>query len=424
MAALAHGAAYARFLVNGTTAGLHALFMAETGPGRSVILPRNVHRSVIGGLVLSGARPRFVAPEFLEEAGVSTVPTPAALREALEQEPGAVAVLLTAPTYYGWLPDVLEAAEVARRAGVPLWVDEAHGSLLGFHPRLPPGALASGADAAVRSLHKGGGSLVQASLLLTGPGGPEADRVDAALELLQSSSPSPLLLASLDAARAWLASGARPRLERLVEEAERLRQDLNRIPGVQCWGAEVVGQAGIAAYDPTRIVFSVAGLGLTGLQAAAWLRKEHRLQVEMADLVQVVVVLSAADGRTSVGRILDAVRRLAGEARQPSEPMRLPPPPLPPAVLTPREAFLAPARSVSAAEAEGEVAAEMVAPYPPGIPVLVPGERITRESLEHLRRLRRAGARIQGTADPTGATVRVVDGSAGSPGRRRRREGG
>ena len=414
LAAAAFGARQARFLVNGTTAGIHALFMAGAGPGRPVILPRNVHRSLIGGLILSGARPVFVAPEYLEEAGVTTVPAAEVVAAALAREPGASALMLTAPTYYGWLPDLAGIGRAAAAAGVPLWVDEAHGALFGFHEALPPGALSSGAQAAVRSLHKGGGSLVQSSLLLLGEGGPDAARVDAALAVLQSTSPSPLLLASLDAARAWLASGASGRLERLVETACWIREALNRISGVRCWGSEVVGRAGIAGWDPTRIVFSVEGLGLSGLEAAAWLRRACKLQVEMADLLNVVVVLSLADGPWSAGRLVDGVRRLAAEARPGRRPLRVPPPPVPPAPLTPREAFFAPTRRVPLREAAGQTAAETVAPYPPGIPVLIPGEEVTPETIEYLERLRQAGARLEGGSDPTGETVLVV---AGSPGR-------
>lgn len=426
LAAAAHGARLARFLVNGTTAGIHALLMAGTEPGRPVILPRNIHRSLIGGLILSGARPAFVVPQYLEEAGVATVPTAEAVAAALEQEPRASGLWLTAPTYYGWLPDLPEMVRVARAAGLPLWVDEAHGALFGFHEALPPGALAAGAAASVRSLHKGGGSLVQSSLLLLGDGGPDPARVDAALALLQSTSPSPLLLASLDAARAWLAGGASGHLDRLVETALGIREALNRMPGIHCWGPEVVGQAGIAAWDPTRIVFSVEGLGLSGLEAAAWLRRVCGLQVEMADLINVVVVLSPADGPWSAQRLLDGVGRLVDEARPGRRPMRLPPPPLPPAPLTPREAFFAPSRPVPLREAVGEASAETVAPYPPGIPVLIPGEEVTPETVEYVVQLRQAGARLEGGSDPTGDTLLVV---AGSPGSSRRqypgsREGG
>ena len=407
LAAAAHGARHARFLVNGTTAGIHALMLAGTGPGQTVVLPRNVHRSLIGGLILSGARPRFVAPQFLAEAGVATVPTPVAVAAALRGEPRPSALWLTAPIYYGWLPDLPAMARVAAALGVPLWVDEAHGALHGFHPDLPPGALAAGAAAAVRSFHKGGGSLVQSSLLLLGEAGPDPDRVDAALAVLQSTSPSPLLLASLDGARAWLAGGASGALDRLLATAHQVREALNQRPGLHCWGPEVVGQAGIAAWDPTRIVFSVAGLGLSGLEAARWLRRACGLQVEMADLTNVVVVLSPGDGPWSARRLLDGVDRLIREARPRRRPALLEPPPLPPAPLTPREAYFAPARRVPLREAVGEASAEMVAPYPPGVPILVPGEEVTAETVEYLTRL-------QGGSDPTGETLLVVAGSPAS----------
>ncbi|OAT86120.1 aminotransferase class I/II-fold pyridoxal phosphate-dependent enzyme [Desulfotomaculum copahuensis] len=412
LAAALYGAGRTFFLVNGTTCGLQALLLALCRPGEEILLPRNVHRSVLGGLVLSGARPVYLPPVVIKDFGLAAGVREDTLAAALARHPRARGYLAVYPTYYGLAPDLTGPAAVLHRLDKPLLVDEAHGAHLPFHPALPPPALAQGADASVQSVHKLGGSLTQSSWLHLGGARPDPARVAAALRLLQTSSPSYILLASLDAARRQLALDGRRLLERALTLARDLRRELARIPGLAVLDEEHLAGAGAAAarLDPTRVVISVHGLGLTGYQAARLLAEKHRVMVEMADYRHLVAVTglgtTAEDCRALVRALREISRRDAAADR--SRSVCPGPPDAPPVRLTPRQAWFAPARPVPLEQAAGLVAAETVAVYPPGIPALCPGEEITPEIIEYLSIVRRHGLPVQGPADGTLQTLRVV----------------
>jgi arginine decarboxylase len=412
LAAEAYGASLAWFLTNGATQGNHALCLALAGPGCDVVLQRNSHASMIDGLILSGGIPRWVSPEYDPELGIAHGITPQALEDALARTPRAGAAFIVSPTYYGMAADVEGCVHVAHRAGAALIVDNAWGSHFGFHPQLPASPLELGADAMLASTHKIVGSLTQSAMLMVArtefiDGG----AVARAVRLVRSTSPSSLLMASLDAARRQLAVHGDTLLARTIAAAAQARAAIDDVDGCAVVGDGMVGQPGVAGWDPLRIVVDVRDTGCTGYEVAAALRSRYDIYVELATHATLVLVLG-------IGQPVEPLERLAHDlaetVRRISRPGRSPALTRTPAalaldtVLTPRDAFLGEGEIVPVSDAVGRISAESIAGYPPGIPALLPGERITAELVSYLRELTLAGARLHGAADPTFATVRVV----------------
>ncbi len=412
LAAAAVGAAHTFIFVNGATAGNQAMLLATAADGETVIVPRAAHRSVYAGLILSGARPAYVPPSYHPEVGTPLAVEAQAVAHCLAAHPEAVAIHLTAPNYYGYVSDVAAIAALAHAHGRPLLVDEAHGAHFAFHPDLPASAVSAGADLVVQSPHKTLGALTQAAWLhLSGPR-IDTPRLRHALGLLQSSSPSVLLTGSLDAARRLAVTPGRARLTRVLALAHAARTAIRAIPGLWCHGAELVGEHGIAGYDPTKLVIRVSAAGLSGTAFAAALWARFRLTVEFADPQHLICSITLADDEARVAGLLTALRAVAEAGAGPEDtppPAAPPPPPLPEVVLTPREALSRPARPIPLAEAAGAVGAEQVIPYPPGIPLLMPGERITREMIDYLRFLLALKIKLVGPQDPALRTVRILE---------------
>ncbi|MCW2950902.1 MAG: Orn/Lys/Arg decarboxylase major region [Conexibacter sp.] len=412
LAAEAYGAGRTWFLTNGATQGNHALCLALAPLGAPVVLQRNAHASMIDGLVLSGGRPGFVAPEYDDELGMAHGVTPEALRTAFARTPGAKVAFIVSPTYYGIAADVAGCAEVAHAAGAALVVDQAWGPHFGFHPRLPQSALALGADAVLTSTHKTVGSLTQSAMLHVAAGGRvDPDAVARAVRLVRSTSASSLLLASLDAARRHLAVHGEDLLSQTLAAAARARAALDAVSGCAVIGEGLVGRAGVAAWDPLRIVIDVRGTGRTGYAVAAALRATYDTYVELATHATVVLVLGVAQPVDALERFAhdfaETIRRIErpgtstaltrSHAALENE-----------LVVAPREAFLGEADVVPVDSAVGRVSCEAIAGYPPGIPALLPGERITTELIAYLRELVRAGARLHGASDPAFGTIHVL----------------
>lgn len=410
-----YGARHTFFLVNGTTVGLHALIAATCNEDEVLVLPRNAHRAVLGGLVLSGARPVFVEPDVVPGFGFAAGFGPDKLEAVLRANCKARAVLAVHPCYYGVVGDLAGVKEVCRRYKVPLLVDEAHGTHLRFHPDLPADALSLGADAVVQSVHKTGGALTQASWLHLGSGLVERERVAGVLRMLQTTSPSYILMASLDSARRQLAMRGGTLLAELLNLVRGAAREINALPGLAVLGQEHLGTPGALEHDPTRLVVSVRGLGLDG-HAVGCKLAECGIYVEMTDARNVVAVFplgsSPAQARALV-QALAQISRCPGTAESPAAGGCAMPhpagPPLPPQALTPRRAWLAPQRKVLLEEAPGRVSAEIIAVYPPGTAAIYPGEEFTPEVVEYLIRVRARGVHCQGAADPALRTVRVVD---------------
>ena len=412
LAAEAHGAARSWFLTNGATQGNHALCLALAGPRERVVLQRNSHASVIDGLVLSGGVPTFVAPEYESELGMAHGVTPEALASALERAPGATAAFIVSPTYYGMAADGAGCAEVCRAAGAALVVDQAWGPHFGFHPGLPPSALQQGADAVLTSTHKIVGSLTQSALLHVAPSGlVDAERLGRMVRLVRSTSQSSLLMASLDAARRQLVVHGEALLSRTMAAGAAARAAIEALPGVHVIDNELVGRPGVAGWDPLRIVIDVRASGSTGYEVADALRAGYDIHVELATHATLVLVLGLAQPREDLERFAHDFGQVMARLERPGEAralVRASGALVNEVVVPPREAFLGDTEVVGVDDAPGRVSAESIAGYPPGIPALLPGERITDEAIEYLRELQSAGARLHGASDPGFRTINVL----------------
>jgi arginine decarboxylase len=412
LAADAHGAARTWFLTNGATQGNHALCLALAPLGAHVVAQRNSHASLVDGLVLSGGVPDFVPPEYDAELGMAHGVEPAALREALAAAPEATAAFIVSPTYYGMAADVAACADVAHAAGVPLVVDQAWGPHFGFHEALPPSGLAQGADAVLTSTHKIAGSLTQSAMLHVGHG----ERIDPAavgraIRLVRSTSPSSLLLASLDGARRQMALHGEQLLHETLQAIEACREKLATIPSIALVDSRFVGRPGIAAYDPLRIVVDVRETGRTGYEVADALRRSYDVIPELATQATIVFLVGLGERRETLlrlaGDLEEVVKRISTEGS-------IAPIVRPPATLrnemavAPRAAFLGEAEEVGVDDAVGRVSCESIAGYPPGIPALLPGERISAETVAYLRELVASGARLHGAGDPRFERVHVL----------------
>jgi lysine decarboxylase len=413
LAADAYGAERTWFLTNGASQGNHALCLALAPPGRTVVLQRNSHASLIDGLVLSGGRASFVAPEYDDELGMAHGVTPQALERAFQRTPEATAAFIVSPTYYGMAADVAGCAEVAHAAGVALVVDNAWGAHFGFHPALPESPLRLGADAIVASTHKIVGSLTQSAMLLVaGSELLDADAVARAVRLVRSTSPSSLLMASLDAARRQLAIHGEALLERTIAASMRARAAIYTVPGCSVVGEGFVGRPGIAGWDPLRIVIDVRRTGCTGYEVAAALRSSYDIYVELATHATLVLVLGLGQPVEPLERLAHDFAETVRRISRPGEAPEVATAPAAPAhgetAVAPRDAFLGDSEAVPVDESLGRISCESIAGYPPGVPSLLPGERITPEVVAYLRSLTTAGARLHGAADPSFATVRVL----------------
>lgn len=411
------GAGETFYLTAGSTLGVATSLLAAVPPGGTVAMPRNVHRSVVAGLVLSGALPRFVPHGVLPECGALGV-TPESVAVTLDASPKPAAMLLTRPSYYGLARELARIAEVCHKRGVPLIVDEAHGGHLCFLPEgSPKSALASGADLAVQSCHKTLGSLVGSAQLHVGRKSlVSGERVQHALNFLQTTSPNYLLLASLDAMRRWLWREGFPLFANAVDEANELESAIDVMPGLRVFRAATDGQLADHRQDPLRLVVNVNASGWSGYEVERHLRTEFSVEDEMADWFNVVYVLSPHDDPAAKERLLNGLRAVAAAPRSGArmsqiagnaEQAHMLQPPIPPLAMAPRNAALAEQTVVGLELATGRTCAEMVMFYPPGIPLLMPGEIVSRETLDVCRQLLAAGANPY-ASDPTFGTIRVV----------------
>ncbi len=411
LAAQAFGAGRSFFLVNGTTQGLHAMIMASGQPGGKIIMPRNIHRSVIGGMVLGGLDPVFVMPAVVTTFNFPAGVPPTRFAQALEENPGACAVLCIHPTYHGIVGDLNSIAGIAHKYGKPLLADEAHGSHFYFHRGFPSGALQAGADAAVQSIHKTGGSLTQSSLLHIKGNRIDPDRVSKIIKLIQTSSPSYILMASLDEARRQLALKGKVLLQQLLDVVFEIREELRDIPFIEVFGREHLDNQGVFDYDPSRLVIKVSGMGLTGYQASEWLGEKYGIYAEMADWDNIVLVPGLGVTKEEGQRLVVALKDLAAREGVFGSPLKPAVAEIPYArqVLGLRDAWFAQSKKVLLEESAGCICAEWAAVYPPGIPVILPGEEISGEMVNYLIWVRESGAAFQGPADPHLKYIRVID---------------
>jgi arginine decarboxylase len=422
-AAELYGSDAAFLAVNGTTGAIHAMLMMALHPGDKVLVPRNSHRSVTGGLILSAAVPVFLTPPVLDGLDLQGQPTPDQVEQAFREYPDLQAVVLTSPNYYGMTADVKAIADIAHRHGAVLLVDEAHGPHLGFHADLPPSALQCGADVAAQSTHKILGAMTQCSLLHIQ--GPRIDRQHAAdvVSLLTTTSPNYLLMGSIDAARAQLAADGQGMMDRALGAARRLRRALTGLPGLRVLGAgDVVGRAGITALDETKVTLQLDRSDVTGIALGELLRRAG-LAVELVDPRHVLFLVTYADATDEWPGVCRRIRAVL-ESLPPWQgvPHAAPAGPenaapgdafpqascLSESAVPLRDVFYGQLEAVPLADAAGRICGETVSFYPPGIPVLLPGERITPALLTVCRAQKALGLPVSGPADATLKTLRVL----------------
>jgi lysine decarboxylase len=423
LAADAWGARRSWFLLNGASGGNHAICMTlahatgrlVAGPADRglVVVQRNVHSSIIDGLVLSGLRPSFVAPEIDPELGIAHCVDPEALDAALAAEPDAVAAMLVSPTYFGAVARVADLAEVAHSHDVPLVVDEAWGSHLYFHDRLPSGALRGEADLVLSSTHKIVGSLTQSAILHLGDAGRvDEDVIDRSVTLVESTSPNALLTASLDAARRFAATRGQELLDETLETLGRTRERVREIPGLDVLDERLAGRTSVAAWDPLRLSIDVRGTGATGHRIAELMRRRDDIVLELFSENVVVAVFGMGEtAAPAADRLVEGLRHAVDEVDPEDLERRrafAEPPPWGPLELAPRDAFLGPQEVVAFAAAEGRIAAESLAAYPPGVPNVLPGERLTAPTLDYIADSLAHGGLVRGASDRTLKTIRVV----------------
>lgn len=415
LAAECYGADHSFFLVNGSTTGNNVMVMAVCDPGDKIIIPRNAHKSMIGGAILSGARPCWMRPVWDDQLCVAHGVTPEEVEAALEEHPDAKGVCVVHPTYFGGVADLKRIADICHAHGKPLLVDEAHGPHFHFHDGLPFSAIQAGADVVVQSTHKIIAGMTQASMLHVQGDRVNVNRVRNVLQLIQSTSPNYILMASLDTARRQMAINGHQLLGDTIRRAQDARDRLNAIEGVYVFGRDRCAPGGLYDLDVTKLTINVTGLGMTGFMALDVLNEEFDIQSEMATLHNVLLIVTLGNDQRDLDRVVEAFKVLADRAQRwgtlgtSALPTSLPMPSgLPEARITPRDAFFAATETIPFESSAGRVCAEIVAPYPPGIPILAPGEVISLEAIEYLKVVHQMGGFINGPEDVRLRTIKVV----------------
>jgi arginine decarboxylase len=411
LASKAFGANHTYFSVQGTSGAIIAMVMSVCGPGDKILVPRNVHKSIMSGIVLSGAIPIFIHPEVDPILGISHGITPKSVGRAIEQNPDTKAILVINPTYFGISGDLKKIVNLSHSYNIPVLVDEAHGAHIHFHHDLPLSAMQAGADMAATSVHKLGGSLTQSSILNLQGNLVSPMRVQTILSMLTTTSTSYLLLASLDVARKSLATKGLALLEDTIKKAEETRIKINQIDHLYCVGSEVLGTDAAVAMDPTKLLISVKELGISGYIAENWLRKKFNIEVELSDLYNILCIITLGDSFEDLNILVKALKELSAEFKYQADLNIVTSallPEIPVLALTPRDAFYAETEVIPFQQSSGRISAEFVMVYPPGIPIFIPGEIITEENLVYTRKNIDAGLPVQGAEDEELNSIRVV----------------
>lgn len=416
LAAQAFGADHSFFLINGTSSGIHSMILTACNPGDKIIIPRNAHRSIVSGVILAGAKPIYMQPEVDEDLGIAMGVTPETVEATLRENEDAKAVMIINPTYYGVTTDLTKIVEIVHKYDKLVLVDEAHGPHLYFHPNLPTTSLEAGADICAQGIHKIIGGMTQASMLHVKEGRVDLARLKAMMRLVQSTSTSYLLLTSLDTARMQMATEGKELLDRTLALAHQARERINQIPGLSCFGKEILGTPGRYDLDPTKLTICVKDAGFTGQEVELILRYDYGIQVELADLYNILCIVSIGDRQEEIDKLIDALKDMI-KTKKPDpqnteffQELKLhgKTPAIPKQIMTPRNALFASTMTVNLDDAEEYISAEVIASYPPGIPIICPGEEFSAEVIDYLKVLREAGIRIQGPQDATLETIKVV----------------
>jgi arginine decarboxylase len=410
--AQAVGADETLFSTNGSTENVHVAIMTAVRPGETIVIARNGHKSAFAGLVLSGAWPVYVDPVYDTTRQIAHGVDPAALDRALAEHPHARAAMVFTPSYYGVSADVKALADVAHAHDVPLLTDDAWGLDYGFCSRLPASALESGADLAIGSVHKTLSGLSQTSVLSVQGERIDRDRLHLVFELEQSTSASALLISSIDAARRQFQRDGERLLGEAIDRSQHLRAAIGEMRGLSLMDEDDILGPGACALDPTHVTVDVLELGVTGYAAADWLQQHRGIHVELCDHRRLMALITYADSDENIDRLIDGLRALS-EHHEDADQDAIPDVPHPSqlrteTVMLPRDAFLGTTEIVPWRNAAGRISAEMICPYPPGIPIIAPGELLTTEIVDYLQQVAAAGGMVEGASDESLATLRVV----------------
>jgi arginine decarboxylase len=403
-------AEHSYFLVNGTTCGNEAMIVSTAFAGQKVAIPRNAHKSALMGLIISGAEPIYIFPELSREWGIQGGITPEDVKEMFKTNPDCKGVMVVSPTYYGVCSDLRGIAKVCHEHNAVLMVDEAHGAHMYFSDQLPDGALVQGADMCAQSIHKVTGSLTQSSMLHVNSSLVDINRLEATLHIVQSTSPSYLLMTSLDMARHDLAVNGQEMIKNAVELSDYARDEINKINGMTCVGEDLIGKAGVKELDTTRLIISARKVGITGFELKELLYEEYGVDLELSDYINVLAIVTFANTKDDIDRLLLALNDIAKKHKRDDEVVNeIFLPDVPKRILTPREAFFSVKKDIPWSEARGKIAGEMIAPYPPGIPVIYQGEIVTDQVWEYIEDYRIHGRHLHGPADSNLKTFKVIE---------------
>ncbi|MEC0371838.1 aminotransferase class I/II-fold pyridoxal phosphate-dependent enzyme [Paenibacillus chibensis] len=412
LAADAFGADYTYFSVQGTSGAIMTMILSMCSPGDKIIVPRNVHKSVMSAIIFSGAKPVFVSPAQDENLGIDHGITTRSVQRALDRHPDAKAVLVINPTYFGVCANLKEIVELAHSRHVPVLVDEAHGVLIHFHEDLPISAMEAGADMAATSVHKLGGSMTQSSVLNlnTKNGFVNPQRVQTIISMLTTTSTSYILLGSLDTSRRNLAINGHVMAQRAIDLAQNARRSINQIEGLYCFGEEILGGEATFDYDPTKLTIHVRHLGITGYETENWLREHYNIEVELSDMYNILCLVTPGDNEETVSILLTALRELAGTYYNVNTANELivKIPEIPQLSLIPRDAFYGDTEVIPFKESAGRIIAEFIYVYPPGIPILLPGEVISQDNIDYIVDHVDVGLPVKGPEDRYINNVKVI----------------
>lgn len=407
LAAEAFRAGHAFFMVGGTTSSVQSMILSACKAGDKIIMPRNVHKSVINALVLCGAHPVYVNPQVDKRLGIALGMELDEVKKAIEENPDAVAVLVNNPTYYGICSDLRSIVELAHANGMLVLADEAHGTHLYFGQELPVCAMDAGADMASVSMHKSGGSLTQSSLLLTGRS-VNWEYVSQIINLTQTTSASYLLMSSLDISRRNLALRGEASFKKVQEMAEYARGEINSVGGYDAYGKELINGGSVFDFDVTKLSVYTRDIGLAGIEVYDLLRDEYDIQIEFGDITNILAYISIGDRIQDIERLVGALADIKRLYARDSSQMLNTEYINPQVISSPQEAFYSEKAALPIRETAGRICGEFVMCYPPGIPILAPGEMITEEIVEYIIYAKEKGCSMQGTEDSEVEWLKVL----------------
>lgn len=397
------------FLVNGTSSGIHMMILSALKSHDKIILPRNCHKSAINGLILSGAIPIFITPEFDDDLEIANQPTIDSYIKAMDENKDAKAIFVINPTYFGAVLDLERLVKEAHKRDIMVLVDEAHGAHFGFNYYGPNSAMEAGADMSAVSIHKSLGSLTQSSILLR-----KGDRVShyeilKAFNILNTTSPSTLLIASIDAARKYMAMHGQTQLNDTVNLANYARKQINRIPGFKATGREYFLSKGIYDYDDTKLVIELDSINLTGFELYNMLKDEYHIQMELAEAYVILGIIAIGSKKSHIDNLIAALQSISDNLYIPNltYPKYKYKQTYPVGVVRPRTAYHAPLKIIDLNDAVGEISKESIMVYPPGIPLIIPGEMFTQEIIDHINYYFETSATV--LCDYDDHTVSVID---------------